>query len=103
MANNNDDLKKWRWRLAIMAADTWVDPSARGSKKKTGNLKPLAALFASGAPVPPKIYGLLADLLSRHRLKSTTQRTFAVKIYTAPSPRPKWITQRKCCKRAPRP
>jgi hypothetical protein len=71
---NDNDLEIQRWLSAIEAADTWRDPSQCGPRK-TGNLKPLAALFRSGAPVPPSVYDLLADLLSRHRLKSTTQRT----------------------------
>jgi hypothetical protein len=71
-----------RWWLAIEAADTWVDPSHRRKRKtkkkrrkKTGSLEPLAALFASGAPVPPSVWEALGDLFSRHRLVCTTSRT----------------------------
>ena len=78
----NNDAASWetqRWLIAIEAADTWVDPSER-DVKKTGDLEPLAALFRSGAPVPPSVRELLADLLSRHRLRSTTQRIPASRL-----------------------
>jgi hypothetical protein len=68
------DLKLGRWFNAIEAADTWRDPSERGAKKK-GDLKPLAALFRSGVALPLRAHEVLADVLERHRLKSTTNRT----------------------------
>lgn len=66
--------KLGQWFNAIEAADTWRDPSERGAKKK-GDLKPLAALFRSGVALPLRAQEVLADVLERHRLKSTTNRT----------------------------
>jgi hypothetical protein len=71
---SDDNFDFERWLAAIMAADTWRDPRARGPKR-VGDLRPLAALFRSGSPPPPRARELLADLLSRHRLMSTTTRT----------------------------
>jgi hypothetical protein len=61
------------WLIAIETAANWHDPS-EGDFGDTSDLRPLAALFRAGVPVPRKLREPLADLLERHRLKAIGAR-----------------------------
>jgi hypothetical protein len=70
---DEDTWEYQRWLIAIEAAANWHDP-AEGDFGDTSDLRPLAALFRAGVPVPQKLREPLADLLERHRLKAIDTR-----------------------------
>ena len=70
---DEDNWEYQRWLIAIEAAASWHDPS-EGDLDDTSDLRPLAALFRAGVPVPQKLREPLADLLERHRLKAIGAR-----------------------------
>jgi len=70
---DEDTWQYQRWLIAIEAAASWHDPS-EGDFGDTSDLRPLAALFRAGVPVPQKLREPLADLLERHRLKAIGAR-----------------------------
>ena len=70
---DEDTLEYQRWLIAIETATSWHDPS-EGDFEDTSDLRPLAALFRAGVPVPQKLREPLAELLERHRLKAIGAR-----------------------------
>ena len=70
---DEDTWQYQRWLIAIEAAASWHDPS-EGDFGDTSDLRPLAALFRAGVPVPQKLREPLADLLERHRLNAIGAR-----------------------------
>jgi len=70
---DEDTWEYQRWLIAIEAAVSWHDPS-EGDFGNTSDLRPLAALFRAGVPVPRNLRKPLADLLERHRLKAIGTR-----------------------------
>jgi len=70
---DEDTWEYQRWLIAIEAAASWRDPS-EGDFGDASDLRPLAALFRAGVPVPQKLREPLADLLERHRLEAIGAR-----------------------------
>ena len=69
---DEDTWEYQRWLMAIEAAANWHDPSE--GDFGDSDLRPLAALFRAGVPVPQKLREPLADLLERHRLEAIGAR-----------------------------